>query len=190
MIQKLIDFIHRAFNVLMVLCLGLMVLMVFGNVVLRYGFNSGITVSEELSRWLFVWMTFLGAVVGVIQHAHLGTDALISRLPLRGRQLCFLVSHLLMLGVCWLMFDGARQQTLINLQSTSAVMETSMAWLYAPGMVFAVLAALILAHELWKFFTGQLPDSALIHVTESDDMPHAVISGDDKARHQQHREQA
>ena len=47
------------------LCLALMVVMVFGNVVLRYGFNSGITVSEELSRWLFVWMTFLGAIVAL-----------------------------------------------------------------------------------------------------------------------------
>ena len=35
-------------------CLAAMVVLVFGNVVLRYGFNSGIAVSEELSRWLFV----------------------------------------------------------------------------------------------------------------------------------------
>ena len=39
-----------------VLALVAMVIMVFGNVVLRYGFNKGITVSEEVSRWLFVWM--------------------------------------------------------------------------------------------------------------------------------------
>ena len=42
-----------------------MVVLVFANVLLRYGFNSGITLSEELSRWLFVWMTFLGAVVAL-----------------------------------------------------------------------------------------------------------------------------
>jgi hypothetical protein len=42
-------------------CLAAMVVLVFGNVVLRYGFNSGIAVSEELSRWLFVWLTFMGA---------------------------------------------------------------------------------------------------------------------------------
>lgn len=37
-----------------------MVVLVFTNVVLRYALNSGIAVSEELSRWLFVWLTFLG----------------------------------------------------------------------------------------------------------------------------------
>jgi len=173
-IQKFIALIGWAFGVLMVVCLGLMVLMVFGNVVLRYGFNSSITMSEELSRWLFVWMTFLGAVVGLIQHAHLGTDALLSRLPPLGRKVCFVLAHGLMLAMCWFMFDGARQQAIINLQSTSAVMEVSMAWLYGAGLVFSVLAALIIADELWKFFTGQLPDAELIGVVGSDDMPHGL----------------
>ena len=95
MLGKLIDAICRLFSVLMVACLALMVVMVFGNVVLRYGFNSGITVSEELSRWLFVWMTFLGALVAMREHAHLGTDMLVARLPparqeglLRARRTC------------------------------------------------------------------------------------------------------
>ncbi len=39
---------------------------------MRYGFNSGITVSEELSRWLFVWMTFLGAIVAIADRAPQG----------------------------------------------------------------------------------------------------------------------
>ena len=69
----------RALEALIALMLAIMVVMVFGNVVLRYGFNSGITVSEEVSRWLFVWMTFLGAIVAVREHGHLGTDMLVAR---------------------------------------------------------------------------------------------------------------
>ena len=41
----------RALDMLSGLCLAIMVVLVFGNVVLRYTMNSGITVSEELSRW-------------------------------------------------------------------------------------------------------------------------------------------
>ncbi len=55
MLQKLIDQISRLLSLLMVVSLALMVVLVFTNVVLRYAFNSGLTVSEELSRWLFVW---------------------------------------------------------------------------------------------------------------------------------------
>jgi TRAP-type transport system small permease protein len=171
-LQKLIDHICKLFGFLMVGCMGLMVVMVFGNVVLRYGFNSGITVSEELSRWLFVWMTFLGAIVAVRNHAHLGTDALVARLPRRGKKACFVAAHILMLLMCWLMFRGSWQQAVINYDTTSAVMQASMAWLYVSGLVFAVLAALILAHELWKLVTGNLDDAQLVGVVESDDMPH------------------
>jgi len=171
-LQKLIDRICTLFGFLMVACLGAMVVMVFGNVVLRYGFNSGITVSEELSRWLFVWMTFLGAIVAVRNHAHLGTDALVSRLPRGGKKACFVAAHVLMLLLCVLMFRGSWQQAVINYSTTSPVMQASMAWLYASGVVFAVLAALIIAHELWQLVTGGLDDSQLVGVVESEDRPH------------------
>ena len=60
-------------DTLLAAALAIMVVLVFGNVVLRYGFNSGITTSEELSRWLFVWVTFLGAVVALNERTHLST---------------------------------------------------------------------------------------------------------------------
>jgi TRAP-type C4-dicarboxylate transport system permease small subunit len=146
--------------------------MVFGNVVLRYGFNSGITASEELSRWLFVWMTFLGAVVAVRNHAHLGTDTLVSRLPLAGKKICFVIAHVLMVGLCAVMAKGAWQQMIINAGTTSAVMEASMAWFYGSGVLFAVLAALLLALELVKFASGKLDESQLVGIIESEDVPH------------------
>jgi TRAP-type transport system small permease protein len=168
-LQKLIDGICRLFSFLMVVCLALMVVMVFGNVVLRYGFNSGITVSEELSRWLFVWMTFLGAVVALKSHGHLGTDSLVSRLPVRGKKICLGATHLIMLYMCWLMAKGGWQQAVINVGTTSAVMEASMAWFFASGVVFAVLGGLIIAHEFWKLLSGQLADDQLIGIVESEE---------------------
>lgn len=169
MIQKLIDLLCRVFAVLMVACLALMVVMVFGNVVLRYGFNSGITISEELSRWLFVWMTFLGAIVALRAHAHLGSDVLVSRLPVLGKKICLGISHLLMIYLCWLMAQGGWQQTMINKGTTSAVMEASMAWFYASGVVFAALGGLIIAHDFYKLVTGQLAESELVAIIESEE---------------------
>jgi TRAP-type C4-dicarboxylate transport system permease small subunit len=170
-VQKLIDHCCRLLSVAMVGCLGLMVVLVFGNVVLRYGFNSGIAVSEELSRWLFVWMTFMGALVAMRDRAHLGTDTLISRLPLGGKRLCMAIAQLLMLFICWQMFTGAWAQTVVNLGTTSAVMEVSMAGFYASGVVFAVMAGLVVLNDLYKLLSGQLSEADLIGVRESDDMP-------------------
>ena len=107
MLTDLLNRVGRVIDILLAMALAIMVVLVFGNVVLRYGFNSGITTSEELSRWLFVWLTFLGAIVAMKDGAHLGTDALVSRLPLRGKQVFFVLSHGLMLYACWLLFWGA-----------------------------------------------------------------------------------
>ena len=47
--QKTIDYFFKLLEFLVVACMVAMVIMVFGNVVLRYGFNSGITISDEMS---------------------------------------------------------------------------------------------------------------------------------------------
>ncbi len=172
MIQKLINTYCRLLAWLMVLSLACMVVMVFGNVLMRYGFNSGITLSEELSRWLFVWMTFLGGVVALNERAHLGTDSLISRLPVLGRKVCLGLSLALMLYVCWLIYQGAWEQVKINWDSTSAVMETSMAYFYASGMVFAILSAPVLVLQLWRLLSGRMSDNELVGIRESEDVPH------------------
>jgi len=172
MLQKIIGHYCRALSVLMVTSLALMVVMVFGNVVMRYVFNSGLTLSEELSRWLFVWMTFMGAVVALYDRAHLGTDSLIARLPKLAQKACLGATYLIMLFINWLIFQGSWAQTKINWDSSSAVMEVSMGYLYLSGTVFAVLAAPVLLLNLGRLLAGRMADSELIGIRESDDMPH------------------
>lgn len=163
--------IGRLIDLLLAVALAIMVILVFGNVVLRYGFNSGITTSEELSRWLFVWLTFLGAVVAMKDGTHLGSDALISRLSKRGKQVLYALSHGLMLYVCWLIFQGTLELVRINWAATSAVMQVSMAWFYLPGLVLSLLGGLVLVHNFWRLMCGQLSDAELIGVRESEDEP-------------------
>jgi TRAP-type C4-dicarboxylate transport system permease small subunit len=171
-VQSFINRYCKVLALLMVCSLALMVVMVFGNVVMRYGLNSGITLSEELSRWLFVWMTFLGGVIALNERAHLGTDSLIARLPVVGQRVCLGGTYVVMLYMSWLIFEGSWAQTVINWDSTSAVMETSMGYLYASGVVFAVLGTPILVLNLWLLVSGQIADKDLIGIRESDDMPH------------------
>lgn len=172
MVQNFINRYCKVLALLMVVSLALMVVMVFGNVVMRYGFNSGITLSEELSRWLFVWMTFLGGVIALNERAHLGTDSLIARLPVGGQKLCLGATQVVMIYMSWLIFEGSWAQTVINWGSTSAVMETSMGYLYASGVVFSVLGAPVLLLNLWLLVTGQIADKDLIGIRESEDVPH------------------
>ena len=160
----------RALEWLMVAALGLMVVLVFGNVVLRYGFNSGITVSEELSRWLFVWMTFLGAIVALHERGHLGTDMLVGRLGPRGKRACLGLGQLLMLYVSWLLLKGSWQQSVINAEVEAPVTGWPMAIVYAAGVVFAVSTMVILLRDLLLTASGRLKDDELVMVQESEDL--------------------
>jgi len=159
----------RGLEGLMALMLALMVAMVFGNVVLRYGFNSGITVSEEVSRWLFVWMTFLGAIVAVREHGHLGTDMLISKLPTWGKKLCLVVAHGLMLFASYLLLTGSWQQTLINWDVSAPTTGASVGIFYFVGVVFGVSAIVFLLYDLWLALSGKLSDAELVMVHESEE---------------------
>ncbi len=144
---------------LIALALAVMVVMVFGNVVLRYAFNSGIAVSEELSRWLFVWLTFIGALVALKEHGHLGTDMLLSHLSPVAKRVCLAVSQLLMLGITALIFIGSLAQARINWDVQAPVTGASMAVVYAAGAVFALPAALLLLRDLWCTLGGRLRDA-------------------------------
>lgn len=147
-----------------------MVVLVFGNVVLRYGFNSGITMSEEVSRWLFIWMTFLGAIVLLKERKHLGTDMLVSKLPPIGQRICLVISQVLMLYICWLLFKGSLDQAQINLDVASPTTGTSMAVFYGSGVVFGASAALFIVRDLLLAVTGRLRDDELIQTQESEDI--------------------
>ncbi|HOF29399.1 MAG TPA: TRAP transporter small permease [Burkholderiaceae bacterium] len=172
MLEKLIDGYCQLISYLIAALLALMVVLVFGNVFMRYAFNSGFSISEELSRWLFVWLTFLGAVAALRSNAHLGTDMLVGKLGPLGKKICMGLSLLLMLYCLWLLFKGSYDQSVINWDTTSAVMEVSMSWFYASGMVFAVLSAPILLGDLWRLLSGQIDDDHLVLMQESEEAPH------------------
>jgi TRAP-type transport system small permease protein len=182
MLKKIIDQYCKFISYLLALIMAAMVALVFGNVFMRYALNSGFTISEELSRWLFVWMTFLGAVVALRENGHLGTDMLVGRLGPAGKKMCMGLSLVLMLFCCYLIFKGSCEQAKVNLDSTSAVMEVSMAWVSASGVVFSVLAAPILLGDLWRLLSGQIDDDHLMLIQESEEAPHGDAGSAHKSR--------
>lgn len=167
--QRVIDAGFRVLELVLVACLVLMVLMVFGNVALRYLFNSGIMVSEELSRFLFVWLTFIGAVIAMREGSHLGVDTLVSRLSRGGKVFCLALSQLLMLGCCVIFFWGTWQQAEINATNIAPVTGLPMSWVYNIGYFTSVAIGTMIVHRLWRLATGRVTDSELIQVRETED---------------------
>jgi len=162
---------RRGIESMMVACLVIMTVLVFGNVVLRYAFNSGIGISEEISRYLFVWLTFLGAVIGMYERAHLGMESVVQRLPLWGKKVCLGLSDLLMLGCCWLLFSGSWEQTIINHINHAPVSDIPLSYVYGVGVFSSIAIGILLLRSLFRLVTGKIEEDELIQVRDSEDEP-------------------
>lgn len=137
-------------QVLMAACLGVMALAVFVNVVLRYGFGSGIVASEELSRLLFVWMVFIGAAAAYPAGEHMAFTSLaglLARRPLAFALLTALI-RLLVIAASAMLAWGAWQQVVVGLGSHSVVLGYSAALLPLPAFLCSVAIAVMAFIEL------------------------------------------
>ncbi|MCG3189198.1 MAG: hypothetical protein LKCHEGNO_01484 [Burkholderiaceae bacterium] len=166
MFAKLERWVTRALEGVIVACLAAMAVLVFGNVVLRYLFASSLEVSEELSRLLFVWLIFLGAILASRQHAHLGFDSLLARMPAGLRKAVIVLNGVLMLAACVFFVIGGWEQTAINLGNSYPVLGIPYAWLYGVAVVFGVGLAVSIGLNLRDVLFGK-PTAADLVLTQN-----------------------
>jgi TRAP-type C4-dicarboxylate transport system permease small subunit len=145
---------RRSGEMLLALGLSVMVLMVFGNVVLRYAFDSSITISEEVSRFIFVWLTFGGAVLVFAEGGHVAMNTLTARLPEVWRKACSLLSSALIVLCCGFMLKGGWTQTLINIANVAPVSGIPKGALYVSAVVTAVAIGLMALRNIWRLLNG------------------------------------
>jgi len=85
---------------ILAIILGIIVLVMFAQVVFRYTLNNSLSWSEELAKYLFIWLCFLGAAVGIRDRIHIGVDFLADRLPVKWKQYLELFNIFLITGFC------------------------------------------------------------------------------------------
>ena len=156
----------RLLEVTLVACMVVMFVLVFINVMMRLLMNSGIDISEELPRFAFVWMCFVGAVVGMRRHSHLGVDMVVAALPLLGRKICWAISQAIMAVCSIYMLYGTWLQHDIIEQNASAVMQISMLYVYGISYMAATAIIIICLANLVRLFLGLVEESELIDVQE------------------------
>jgi len=76
--SKIGQFVNAIEETSIAICLGLMTLITFANVVARYLFNSNILWALELTVFLFAWLVLMGASYAVKKHVHIGVDVVLN----------------------------------------------------------------------------------------------------------------
>ncbi len=89
------------------ICLGLMAVVTFANVVARYVFDANILWALEVTVFLFAWLVLMGMSYGVKKHVHIGVDVVINAVPPKVRQVLAIISVSLCLAFSFLLLKGA-----------------------------------------------------------------------------------
>lgn len=154
--DRYLEWLGKPIKFAIAVALVLMVGFVFANVVLRYAFDSGLTWSSEVARYLFVWVVFLGSVLAVAEHSHLGVDLLVGRLPLGMQKFLFGFAVVLIVGVMALIVEGLLLLIELNRGMTGPATEIPINNYYYAGLVSAVLMSSILIYQAVAFvITGR-----------------------------------
>lgn len=106
-LQRVRDGLDRLEEAFMASALGAMTVLTFVQVVLRYGFGSGIVWSLEATSFVFGWLIVVGMAYGVRTHSHIAVDLLTRTLPPRPARVCAVVAFALSLAYCGFMAWGS-----------------------------------------------------------------------------------
>lgn len=148
---------------------GLMIIFVFLNVVLRTLFNTGLTWSEELSRYLFVYVTYIGAVSAMYSNAHIGVDTLISRVPAKVQMLFYVTSQLIIAGLMGILIHGTTKMVSHNMAAKTAALGIPYPVLYSAGFITGIGIAMIAIGNIVYALTHPEEISSIVTTHTEDD---------------------
>jgi TRAP-type C4-dicarboxylate transport system permease small subunit len=145
-----LDAVDRLARWTIVIASALMIGIVTLQVLLRYGFNTSIDWSEEISRLLFVWCMFLAIPLGIREGAHVGLELLVTHLPLPLRKAlasaCAVGGAALMVVVFWQAVKVAALTWDEMMQSVNA----STNWFMVPVAIAAAHSFFHFVQLLWR----------------------------------------
>ncbi|TKF45283.1 TRAP transporter small permease [Vibrio lentus] len=148
--QSVLKSIWKSIDVIMAVILTCMVALVFTNVVLRYGFSSGLRPSVELSRLGLVWVVMLGAAVVLRRGEHLAVAEFSERLFPKAvpvlRRICWVIV-LISVGM---LYVGSYRQMMSNWSDISQLTGLPSALFYLAGVVSGLLMGVIAFMRIFK----------------------------------------
>lgn len=167
--NKFMDKLFKGIDYFTGILTGLMVLFVFLNVVLRTFFNSGLTWSEELSRYLFVYVTYIGAISAMRVNGHLGVDTLISRMKPKVQMVMYTLAQSLIAVLMGILVHGTYKMVIQNTESRTAALGIPYSVLYFAGIITGVSIAVMAIGNIIYAFKHYSEISEIVTMSTSDD---------------------
>lgn len=127
-----------------------MFIVVFLQVVFRYILNQPSPWTEELARYIFIWISMIGAAFGVMKHSHFGFELLVKKLPYKLQRFEYLFIYACMgILIITLIYHGIKMVHIVSFQITPAL-QIPMRYVYFSLPISGILMGF---HLLCNFLT-------------------------------------
>lgn len=150
---KVFRVMDRGINWMLAVLMAVMVVVIALQVWYRFILNNPLDWSEELGRYVFVWISFLGAAAGVRYQVHLGIDVLEKIVGREAfRYVLVLINIVIQIFLLFVIYWGFTLLTVVRFQ-TSPSMLIPMTYPYAAvpvGAIFMLINSLRIAHASLK----------------------------------------
>lgn len=151
--KKLIDSVYKALEkvirYMVLILLALMVIIVFANVVSRYYLHYSLAWSEEVARFMLVWLVFLGSFLAYIHDEHLGLDILVKKFPPTLRKIVATGANLLVIFALYAVMEGGYLMMVANFDWLSSAAEIPQGYVY---VIIPVCCGLMILQTVLKTY--------------------------------------
>ncbi|MFG6150215.1 TRAP transporter small permease [Halobacillus sp. B23F22_1] len=123
------------------------VIIIFTQVVMRYVFDNSLSWSEEIARYAFIWMIYIGVSYGVKEQKHLNVDAFSMLFEKKGKIILSMISTISFF-IFSLIISIYGFDIVVKITRESAALQIPMEWVYAAPAVGMALTSIRLIQRL------------------------------------------
>lgn len=150
----LMDRAYTMFKYFITTVMLVMVVVIFVNACMRYIFNQGFAASEEIARFAFVWISFLGMIIAYFQNKHVSVDFLAVLFKGRGRLVFDLISD----SIIFIALSSMLYGSILYYQDTWLLKSPATGIPYGFIYVAAILAAILMIFKLFSLVKKQISE--------------------------------
>ena len=135
------DRVMKIFKIFIAVIGTIMISIVFTNVVARYVFNATIPWAEELARFLFIWVTFVGAVLANDKSEHMRLDFIVDLFKGKFRKIIEIVAYVIVITLLGILIHGSTRYSISqwDWKSSALGVRHGIVYIMAP-ICFSVIA--------------------------------------------------
>ncbi|MFA6505838.1 MAG: TRAP transporter small permease [Treponemataceae bacterium] len=154
-IKRIAGFLSKLEEIFLVTCFSVIAIALFLQIIFRYFLNAPLIWTEELARYLLVWITFFGINYGLRRKKHIEMAYFFDKLPKAAQNAVTVLTQIMILYLMWKIFGATMRFVRAQMNIESSAMQINMGLVYVAlpiGFITSSISILISAVK----FVGEL----------------------------------